>query len=112
MVLSLRTFQYSALSCVCDPISWGLGNTGIHGACEETREKLEQSLGRDTLPRSQRRSFSHDPGNLRQGFPVFPKLTRSQETEDHTAEEHGADGGERRDEDGLSFECWGNRAWK
>lgn len=41
MALSLRTFQYSALSCDCDPISWGLGNTGIHGACEETREKLE-----------------------------------------------------------------------
>lgn len=41
MALSLRTFQYSAISCDCDPISWGLGNTGIHGACEETREKLE-----------------------------------------------------------------------
>lgn len=41
MTLSLRTFQYSALSCVCHPIPWSLGNTNIHGACEETRQKLE-----------------------------------------------------------------------
>ena len=43
---------------------------------------------------------------------MFPKLTCSQETKDHTAEEHGAHGDERQEEDGLSFECWGNRTRK
>lgn len=97
MTLSLRTFQRNAHSCLCDPIPWGLGHTRIHGACEETRRNRTET-GNDTLATVSRdsRKDKQDTDNLRQGFLMFPKLTCSQETKGHTAEEHGAHGRERQ----------------
>ena len=65
MALSLRTFQHNVLSCVCDPISWGLGNTGIHGACGDTREKLETGPRKGPLATISGEKLQPRPGKFK-----------------------------------------------